>query len=218
MARILITSGPTRQYLDPVRYLTNHSSGKMGYALAAAAQEAGARVFLVSGPTQLPAPPRVTLLPVQTAEEMLDQCLRIVADADIFVAAAAVADYRPAVTASQKIKKEQQDQLQLVLNKTPDIVATIAALAPRPFTVGFAAETENLLEYAKAKLLRKNLDLIIANDIARPGIGFNSDRNAAWAIDRDDTVAFPEASKQQLARDLMQWIAACFARNNSKIS
>lgn len=208
----VITAGPTREPLDPVRYISNHSSGKMGYALATAARDAGARVILVSGPTQLPAPERVELRAVQTAREMLVQCEMVARQADVFIAVAAVADYRPAAVAEQKIKKHQQGEIQLRLQQNPDIVATIASREPRPFMVGFAAETENLLEQARAKLMRKNLDLVIANDVSDPKLGFNSDRNAVWLVDRDGVATYPENSKQQLARDLVREIALRYER------
>lgn len=203
----VITAGPTREPLDPVRYLSNHSSGKMGYALAVAARDRGARVILISGPTQIPAPERVELRQVQTAREMLAESLSLAGQMDVFVAAAAVADYRPVTVAQSKIKKDQQGELQLRLQQNPDIVASIAGLECRPFVVGFAAETENLLEHARIKLLRKNLDLVIANDVSAPGLGFNSDRNAVWLVDRDGVSVYPENSKQQLARDLVCDIA-----------
>lgn len=203
----VITAGPTREPLDPVRYLSNHSSGKMGYALAVAARDLGARVILISGPTQIPIPGRIELRPVQTAQEMLAECLSLAGHMDVFIAAAAVADYRPEVVAESKIKKNQHGELQLRLMQNPDIVASIASLESRPFVVGFAAETENLLEQARIKLLRKNLDLVIANDVSVAGLGFNSDRNAVWLVDQEGVSVYPENSKQQLARDLVRDIA-----------
>jgi phosphopantothenoylcysteine decarboxylase/phosphopantothenate--cysteine ligase len=208
----LVTAGPTREPLDPVRYIGNHSSGKMGYALAEAARDAGARVILVSGPTQIPEPERVEVRRVQSAQEMLTECLSVAGQTDVFIAAAAVADYRPVRVAEHKIKKDQQGEFQLLLQQNPDIVATVAGLELRPFVVGFAAETENLLVHARAKLLRKNLDLVIANDVSIPGLGFNSDRNAVWLVDREGASAYPENSKQQLARDLVRDIALRYER------
>jgi phosphopantothenoylcysteine decarboxylase/phosphopantothenate--cysteine ligase len=210
----VITTGPTREPLDPVRYISNHSSGKMGYALAAAARDAGARVILVSGPTYIPTPERVELRPVQTAQEMLDVCLEVAGQADVFIAAAAVADYRPVTVSMQKIKKGQQGEFQLQLQQNPDIVATIASMSKPPFMVGFAAETEKLLEHARSKLQRKNLDLVIANDVTAPGLGFNSDRNAVWLVDRDGVTDYPENSKQQLARDLVREIGLRYERRS----
>src|SRR5690606_21022259 len=157
--KVVITAGPTREALDPVRYISNHSSGKMGYALAEAAAEAGAHTVLVSGPTNLPCPPRVELRPVVSAREMLAACLEEADNRDLFIAAAAVADYRPLNTAPRKIKKSA-DTMVIELEKNPDIVAAIAALDKRPVTVGFAAETHDLLHYARGKLSNKNLDAI----------------------------------------------------------
>ncbi|HOY21828.1 MAG TPA: bifunctional phosphopantothenoylcysteine decarboxylase/phosphopantothenate--cysteine ligase CoaBC [Cellvibrio sp.] len=206
--RVVITAGPTREAIDPVRYISNHSSGKMGYALAQAAVEAGAQTVLISGPTQLIAPDRVEFIPVTTAEEMLAASLRIAQGCDVFIAAAAVADYRPLQIAENKIKKTAEAETMLLeLVKNPDIVATIAALEQKPFTVGFAAESENLIAYAQQKLTHKNLDLIIANNIAATGIGFNSDDNAVTVIDKAQQQELTRRSKQQLARDLIAIIA-----------
>ncbi|MCY0965764.1 bifunctional phosphopantothenoylcysteine decarboxylase/phosphopantothenate--cysteine ligase CoaBC [Parathalassolituus penaei] len=203
---VVITAGPTREALDPVRYISNHSSGKMGYALARAAQEAGARVTLISGPVTLTTPDRCQRVNVSSALEMLDAALNVVSDCDIFIASAAVADYRPAAVAEQKIKKSG-DEIQLTLVKNPDIVATIASHAERPFTVGFAAETTDVAAYAKGKLARKNLDMIVANDVSQPGIGFNSDDNAVTLYWPDGEQAFAAMSKQALARELILAIA-----------
>jgi phosphopantothenoylcysteine decarboxylase/phosphopantothenate--cysteine ligase len=205
---VVITAGPTREALDPVRYISNHSSGKMGYALAQAAIEAGAKTVLISGPTQLTAPARAQLISVTTAQEMLAASLQEAQGCDVFIAAAAVADYRAAQVAAHKIKKSADaDKMVLELVKNPDIVATIAALENKPFTVGFAAESENLLAYAQQKLTRKNLDLIIANNIAEAGIGFNADDNAVTLIDKTQQQVLTQRSKQQLARDLIAIIA-----------
>lgn len=205
--KVVITAGPTREAIDPVRYISNYSSGKMGYALAQAAMEAGAQTVLISGPTQLAAPERVKFIAVTTAQQMLEESLAQTKDSDIFIAAAAVADYRPIQVAAQKIKKTNEEKITLELTKNPDIVATIAALDRKPFTVGFAAESENVIEYAKQKLQRKNLDLIIANDIASEGIGFNSDENAVTVIDAHQQVELARRGKQQLARELIAVIA-----------
>jgi phosphopantothenoylcysteine decarboxylase/phosphopantothenate--cysteine ligase len=205
--KVVITAGPTREAIDPVRYISNHSSGKMGYALAQAAMEAGAHTVLISGPTQLAPPERVEFIAVTTAEDMLAASLAQVNGCDIFIAAAAVADYRPAHIATQKIKKTAGDSITLELVKNPDIVAQIAALDAKPFTVGFAAESENLLVHAQQKLTRKNLDLIIANDISVQGIGFNADENAVVVIDKTQQQELTQRSKQQLARELIALIA-----------
>ncbi len=205
--KVVITAGPTREALDPVRYLSNYSSGKMGYALAQAAAEAGAETILISGPTQLPAPARVKRIEVISAEEMHRASLHAAQGCDLFIAAAAVADYRPAQIAVQKMKKDNSDTLTLALVKNPDIVASIASLNPKPFTVGFAAESENLLEYARVKLARKNLDMVVANNISDSTIGFNSDDNAVTLVEQNGATDISQRSKQQLARELIALFA-----------
>lgn len=204
---VVITAGPTREALDPVRYLSNHSSGKMGYALAEAAAAAGASTVLISGPTALQAPDQVTFYGVISADDMLACAMELAPSADVFIAAAAVADYRPAARAAQKMKKGDTQSMQLTLVENPDIVASVAALSERPFTIGFAAETQRVAEYAQDKMQRKNLDMIIANDVSDSQIGFNSDDNAVLLIDRQGQVRFSKRSKRQLARDLINEIA-----------
>lgn len=204
--RVVVTAGPTREALDPVRYISNHSSGKMGYALARAAAEAGAITTLVSGPVQLDTPDHVTRLDVTSAEDMLRESLQLLPECDIFIACAAVADYRPVSVQEQKIKKGAGEMsLQLVRN--PDIVATVAAHAQRPFTVGFAAETEKVLEHARDKLARKDLDMIVANNVANTAIGFNSDYNAVTVISAHGEQSLPQASKATLAQQIIALIA-----------
>ena len=207
---VLINAGPTREAIDPVRYISNHSSGKMGFALAEAAAEAGARVTLVAGPVNLPTPARVERIDVVSAADMLAAC-EAVLPADLFIASAAVADYRPATCAPGKLKKDTRsdDGMTLQLVRNPDILATLASHARRPdCCVGFAAETDDVLSYASDKLTRKNLDLIIANDVSQPGIGFNADDNAVTLIDRGlAPQALPRASKQKLARQIIAFIA-----------
>lgn len=207
---VLINAGPTREAIDPVRYISNHSSGKMGFALAEAAAEAGARVTLVAGPVNLPTPPRVQRIDVTTAIEMLAACEQAL-PADLFIASAAVADYRPAQCAPGKLKKDttREDGMTLHLVRNPDILATLATHARRPaYCVGFAAETDDVLGYASDKLTRKNLDLIVANDVSQADIGFNSDDNAVTLIDRSLTPQpLPQASKQKLARQIIARIA-----------
>lgn len=206
---VLITAGPTQENIDPVRYITNHSSGKMGFSLAEAAAEAGARVTLVSGPVHLQTPDRVDRIDVVSARDMLAAC-EAAMPCDLLIAAAAVADYRPEVVAPQKLKKDPSsgDGLLLQLVRNPDILATLAQRPDRPFSVGFAAETENLLEYATRKLKAKNLDLIVANDVANPGIGFNSEENAVTVIDRaQQEIRFAQTSKGKIARQLIAFIA-----------
>lgn len=207
--RVVITAGPTREPLDPVRYITNHSSGKMGYALAEAARDAGARVTLVSGPVTLSAPAGVTLISVVTAEDMLEASVAAVgAGADIFVGTAAVADYRPEHCAAQKIKKTGEG-MTLSLVKNPDTLATIAALPEPPFTVGFAAETTDLEHYARDKMRRKKLAMIVANDVSAPGIGFNSDQNAVTVFWPDGNKTLGPLPKNRLATQLVSLIAEC---------
>ena len=204
--RVVITAGPTREALDPVRYISNHSSGKMGYALAQAAVDAGARTTIVSGPVQLSAPDRARVVPVESARQMLEQCLQLMPECDIFIACAAVADYRPAAVQEQKIKKGP-DEITLQLVRNPDIVATVAAGAQRPFTVGFAAETRDVLTYARDKLQRKALDMIVANDVSDQSIGFNSELNEAVVLWSDGEQALARTGKGNLARQIIQLIA-----------
>lgn len=206
--RVVITAGPTREAIDPVRYISNHSSGKMGFALATAAMEAGARVTLIRGPVNLPDPERIQCLRVESAREMLEASLQQLGECDIFIAAAAVADYRPLQPAEQKIKKSAaSDTLELTLIKNPDIVATVASHEQRPFTVGFAAETQDVENYARHKLQQKNLDMIVANDVSRSDIGFNSDENAVTVFWQQSQQAFGQMSKSTLARELVGLIA-----------
>lgn len=206
---VLITAGPTQENIDPVRYITNHSSGKMGFALAEAAVEAGAKVTLITGPVHLPTPDRVNRVDVVSARDMLAAC-EAAMPCDLLIAAAAVADYRPEVVAPHKMKKDPTsgEGLLLQLVRNPDILATLAGRPDRPFSVGFAAETENLLEYASRKLRDKNLDLIVANDVANPSIGFNSEENAITIIDRGlHQTSFSQTSKGKIARQLVAFIA-----------
>ena len=204
--RVVITAGPTREALDPVRYISNNSSGKMGYALAQAAVDAGATTTLISGPVNLAAPDYTRVLDVLSAEEMLEQCLMLLPECDIFIACAAVADYRPATVQDQKIKKGPQE-ITLQLVRTPDIVAIVAANEHRPYTVGFAAETNDVLAYAREKMQRKGLDMIIANDVADPSIGFSSNDNAVTAVWRDGEQILARASKSIIARQIVHLIA-----------
>lgn len=204
--RVVITAGPTREALDPVRFISNHSSGKMGYALAQAAIDAGAQTILVSGPVHLPAPDHARVVKVESAAEMLEQCLLLLTDCDIFIACAAVADYRPAAVEQQKIKKGAE-QISLMLVRNPDIVATVAASEKRPFVVGFAAETQELLTHAREKMSRKGLDMIIANDVSDRSIGFNSDNNQATVLWADGEQPLPLGSKATMARQIIALIA-----------
>ena len=203
--RVLITAGPTREPLDPVRYLSNRSSGKMGYAMADAARSLGADVVLVSGPVSLATPRDVRRIDVTTAAEMFDATHANIADVDIFIAAAAVADYRPAAPSSGKIKKSGQAMtVELVQNE--DILASVAALPDAPFTVGFAAETEKLREHALAKLRTKRLDMIIANRVG-DGIAFDCDDNCVDVYWQQGEHSFERQSKSDLAHGLMTLVA-----------
>ncbi|WP_275288979.1 bifunctional phosphopantothenoylcysteine decarboxylase/phosphopantothenate--cysteine ligase CoaBC [Halomonas elongata] len=201
---VVITAGPTREALDPVRYLSNHSSGKMGYALADAAVALGADVHLISGPVALATPPGVTRHDVESADDMLAAAERLADACDLFIGCAAVADYRAETPAAHKLKKrDDDDTMTLRLVKNPDIIARIAARDERPYVIGFAAETRDLERYARDKLTRKHLDMVVANDVSRAGLGFGADDNAAvllWrdadAIDRD---AQPPQPKSRLA-------------------
>jgi len=204
----VITAGPTREAIDPVRYISNHSSGKMGYALAQAAQAAGAQVTLISGPVNITAPENCDVVHVNSAVEMHEQALTLAKNAEVFIACAAVADYRVKTVADHKIKKTaDNDNLNIELVKNPDIVAAVAALADKPFTVGFAAETQDVERYAKGKLARKNLDLICANNVAIQGQGFNSDDNALTLYTASDKIALPLSSKNKLAQTVVDEIA-----------
>ena len=200
--KVTITAGPTRETIDPVRYISNHSSGKMGYALARAAVEAGAIVTLISGPVSLPPPERVALVAVESAQDMLQACETH--PCDVFVGVAAVSDYRPAEPAAQKIKKSEA-ALTLPLVRNPDILAAMAARKPRPFCAGFAAETENLAANAQTKLAAKNLDLIFANDASST---FGQDDATVTAYWNGGELAFPRSSKEQLARAMITLITA----------
>jgi phosphopantothenoylcysteine decarboxylase/phosphopantothenate--cysteine ligase len=207
---VVITAGPTREALDPVRYISNHSSGKMGFALADACRDAGARVTLIAGPVSLATPLGVERINIGSARDLLAQSLAVVeAGCDIFIATAAVADYRPEVVADHKIKKSGEiTEIRLV--KNPDVVATIAQHAKRPFVVGFAAETQNVEAYARGKLANKQLDMIACNDVSRADIGFASDENAMHVFFSDrygfEMVTLDKASKTEIARRLVDCI------------
>ncbi|ROR99102.1 phosphopantothenoylcysteine decarboxylase/phosphopantothenate--cysteine ligase [Sinobacterium caligoides] len=205
--RVVITAGPTREALDPVRYISNHSSGKMGFSIAAAAAEAGAITTVIAGPVHLSTPDSVHRIDVTSASEMCAATLSLIDDCDIFIATAAVADYRPVSSAEQKIKKTT-DTLNITLIKNVDIVSTVAARDDSPFTVGFAAETQDVERYARDKMQRKKLDMIIANDVANSDIGFNSNDNAVTIFSKcGDSEAIAQTSKQQLGRLLIAKIA-----------
>ncbi|HDL1201044.1 TPA: bifunctional phosphopantothenoylcysteine decarboxylase/phosphopantothenate--cysteine ligase CoaBC [Mannheimia haemolytica] len=204
---VTITAGPTREAIDPVRYISNHSSGKMGYAIANAFAERGAKVTLISGPVNLPTPKNVERINVESAVEMEQQAVKFAQKSAIFIGCAAVADYRMAAVSDQKIKKtDANDELTLKLVKNPDIIANVANLAEnRPFVVGFAAETQNVAEYAKSKLERKNLDMICANDVSG-GQVFGQDQNALHLFWKNGEKTLPLADKSKLAESLVQEI------------
>jgi phosphopantothenoylcysteine decarboxylase/phosphopantothenate--cysteine ligase len=206
--RVVITAGPTRECVDPVRFVSNRSSGKMGFAVAQALREAGAEVVLVSGPVNLATPPGVQRVNVESAEQMHLAVQQAVAGAAIFVGTAAVADYRPVEVAAQKIKKTS-DSLSLAMVRTTDILASVAARADRPFVVGFAAETCTVEQHAREKLLRKNLDLIAANEVGECK-AFDCDENALVVLWRGGRAELPCASKHDLARSLVALIIERF--------
>ena len=203
--KVVITAGPTREPIDPVRYITNRSSGKMGYAMARAAAAQGAEVILVSGPVNLAVPQGVELRPVVTAQEMYEATHDSIAGADIFIAAAAVADYRPAEERPQKIKKNDET-MRIELVRCPDILQSVAALESAPFTVGFAAETENVDEYARGKLEKKKLDMIVANRVGAD-CGFDADDNAVNVFWADGEKRFAKSQKSELANRLIALVA-----------
>lgn len=202
--RVLLSAGPTQEPIDPVRYLSNRSSGKMGYAIAEAARKRGADVILVSGPTSLPPPRGVEVIPVETAEEMAKQLSSRLTWSTVVIMAAAVADFRPIRVAPQKLKKRGRRSATLELEQTIDILSTLSGRRTTQVLVGFAAETRDLLPQARAKLASKGLDLIVANDVSKAGAGFGSDFNAATLIDRDGrTTDIPLKSKRDLANDIL---------------
>ncbi len=203
---VVVTAGPTWEAIDPVRGITNKSSGKMGYAVAEAAAEAGAHVILISGPTALPDPERVTTVRVASAQEMYDAVHAHIGNADVFIGVAAVADYRPIYTHPTKLKKNAE-RLTLELVRNPDILDSVTELAQRPFTVGFAAETDDLEQNARGKLERKNLDLIAANRVGGASGGFESNDNQLILIERSGATELPAGTKRQLARALIHHIA-----------
>jgi phosphopantothenoylcysteine decarboxylase/phosphopantothenate--cysteine ligase len=216
---VLLTAGPTQEAIDPVRYITNHSSGKQGYALARAFRQAGATVTLVSGPVHLEAPDGVDVVRVVTARDMHDAVMARLARHQIFVGVAAVADYRPETEAEQKIKKSRTGApLNLTLTENPDIIAAVARSPARPFVVGFAAETERAVDHARDKLERKGLDLIVVNDVADRRIGFASDDNAVTVVSRAGAETLPLASKIEISRTLVGRIAERFLAARDRAS
>lgn len=214
--RVLITAGPTREPIDPVRFISNRSSGKMGFAVAQAARESGAEVVLVSGPVSVPTPAGVRRIDVESAADMLKAVMSEVTRADIFISTAAVADYRPAATAPQKIKKTS-DKLELNMERTVDVLASVAALPKRPFVVGFAAETESVEQHARAKLLKKNLDMIAANEVGCDK-AFDCEENQLIVLWRSGRQDLGRASKLTLARELIALVARSYEAARSGIA
>ncbi|RKZ40886.1 MAG: bifunctional phosphopantothenoylcysteine decarboxylase/phosphopantothenate--cysteine ligase CoaBC, partial [Gammaproteobacteria bacterium] len=209
--KVLITAGPTREDIDPVRFISNRSSGRMGYAIAEAALAQGAQVTLVSGPVSLSPPSGVHKVSVYSAQDMYEAVMTYIPTTDIFIAVAAVADYRPVQQATQKLKKNEA-HLQLNLERTPDILATVANLPTPPFTVGFAAETHHLADYAHSKLKHKKLDMIVANLVGIEGIGFESEDNALSIFWNGGSIELPRKSKKELANQLLEIIIERFLR------
>jgi phosphopantothenoylcysteine decarboxylase / phosphopantothenate---cysteine ligase len=212
--RVMVTAGPTRECIDPVRFVSNRSSGKMGFAVAQAMREAGADVVLVTGPVCLDTPPGVRRIDVESADQMHTAVQRELPGISIFVGTAAVADYRPLACAEQKIKK-RSDKLNLELTRTTDILAQVSAGSRRPFVVGFAAETESLEQHAREKLLAKNLDLIAANEVGHSK-AFDCDQNALLVLWRGGRIELPPASKHELGRQLTQIIIQRFAEQGAR--
>ena len=209
--KVVITAGPTREPIDPVRFISNHSSGKQGYAIARAAVELGAETVLVSGPVSLPIPPGVQMMPVETAQEMLDTCEGEM-PADIAIFTAAVADWRVASEASEKLKKGAGGPPALTLTENPDILATISRHKKRPrIVVGFAAETQNVTDHALQKLRKKGCDLIVANDVSKGSGVFGGDSNTVHLVSAAGTESWPEMSKDEVARRLMERLAGMLA-------
>jgi len=210
---VLITAGPTREKIDPVRYITNRSSGRMGYALAEAAIRRGGHVLLVSGPTTVMPPDAAEVTRVETAEQMRNAVLKLLPQATIVIKTAAVSDYRPKAAAGQKLKRT--GPILLELERTEDILAELAAKKSNQLIIGFAAETENVLENARKKLAKKSLDAIVVNDVSREGVGFDSDRNAVTILTQEDVVEVPETTKWEVAQRVLDQVVAL--RRRSKI-
>ena len=204
--KITITAGPTREQIDPVRYISNNSSGKMGYALADAAIEEGAEVILISGPVSLRSNPKAKLISINSADELLNEAYKAMESSDIFISCAAVADYQPLNSHDNKIKKNKDEILDITLTKNPDILSSISKKHPDKFIVGFAAETENVEDNAKDKLINKKLNMIIANDVSDTSIGFDSDNNEVMIITQNKSILAKKDSKLNIARNIIDLI------------
>jgi len=212
---VLVTAGPTREKIDPTRYITNRSSGRMGYAIAEAALRRGARVLLVTGPTAIAAPEAATVKRVETAEEMRTAVLKFLPESTVVIKAAAVADFRPKETATQKIKRK--GPITLELEPTSDILAELSRLRTSQVVVGFAAETENVLENARKKLASKAVHAIVVNDVSREGVGFDSDRNAVTIITHEEVIDVPETSKWEVAQRVLDQVVKLRRRTPAAI-
>ena len=204
--KITITAGPTREQIDPVRYISNNSSGKMGYALADAAIEEGAEVILISGPVSLRSNPKAKLISINSADELLNEAYKAMESSDIFISCAAVADFKPLNSHDNKIKKNKDEMLDITLTKNPDILSSISKKHPDKFIVGFAAETENIEDNAKDKLINKKLNMIIANDVSDTSIGFDSDNNEVMIITQNKSILAKKDSKLNIARNIIDLI------------
>ena len=203
----MITAGPTREKIDPVRFITNHSTGKMGYAIAEEAAKQGANVVLVSGPVNIPAPNGVTLVKVESAEDMYQAVMERFADAEVVIKTAAVADYRPMITYEQKMKKKQGDSI-LELERTKDILFELGQKKENQILIGFAAETEQVEEYAIGKLKKKNADMIVANNVKAEGAGFGSETNIVTIFKKDGTkLELPMMTKQKVAEEILEQVS-----------
>ena len=210
----LVTAGPTREFLDPTRFISNPSTGKMGYAIAQAANDIGGKVILISGPTQIAPPSCHKFIRVTSAVQMYERVMEFLDDANIVIMAAAVADYQPVEYHHQKLKKSS-DKISLKLKKTPDILEKIGERKGEKYLVGFAAETENLIENAKKKLISKNLDLIVANDVYSADTGFGSDMNKVWLINRNFSVfELPKCTKTELAKIIIERVVTNFGKKS----
>jgi phosphopantothenoylcysteine decarboxylase/phosphopantothenate--cysteine ligase len=209
--KILITAGPTKEAIDPVRYLTNNSSGKMGYALAEVAYLSGAEVNLISGPVNIKPIEGVKLININTADEMLKEVKALITNTDIFIGCAAVADFKPIDFHKSKIKKDHNDEMSLKLIKNPDILQYASDHMKEKLVIGFSAETDNVIENAKTKLLKKNLNMIICNDVSNKEIGFDSDNNEVHLITHDDVVKLTKTSKLKIAKQIIKSIEALIA-------
>ena len=205
---ILISAGPTQEPIDPVRYITNKSSGKMGYSLAQAGLEAGAKVTLISGPVNIEAPEGVHLVEIKTAEEMYEAVMHHIRNSDVFISSAAVADYKPENFSKEKIKKSNKDlDISIPMTENKDILKSVGAMENKPYLVGFAAETNDLIKNAKLKLSKKKLDLIVANDISNTEIGFDSDENEVTLINNEIELFIEKGPKKRVASKIIQYIS-----------